>query len=1013
MDLDDLLKSIREEGTGGKIVPAKFFGEDKYDKYYKELLSDGRIKGDNLTPDERKEGVKAYRKGKINFKNFVEKVLERKKNIEVETNRTSFNGALVIRKKNIDVNNFKSEGTQENLEEVLKGIDSILETLKKDQELEENKAASDKKKQENEKRKLQEEKLEKRFEGLRKASEKIIKPVKSLLDRIIGFFTKIILGRIVFKLIEWIGNPKNQSKVNSIIRFFTDFGPKLLALYLVLGTGVGRAIKKLTSLLIKGAIRLGAAALLLLKKMGLRKAGGLARGLLGGRGKALATVLEVAGTAAAVGGISTLLGGDSQPNDESQAFNQGGKVEGPTGIDKVPAMLTAGEFVMSKGAVQKYGVDTLKEMNASGGGTNKPKVIQNKLYAQGGGYLGEEKEKPPRRGIRPNASNSNFGYRLGQVNPMMDLSVMEKVAEKVVDRKSRGGQGGRPLGSTTQRGGEGTKIYKDGHLVTSYDKYGRKKEYGKPEGFMRALAGFGDLLTGNLFDFDRRNKKNVGVSETRMTTKDFIGDREYTSDVTTSKVMSAIGRPDLIEHQDQILKQLPKGTTIQDVVKGNVPGVTPDQLSKILATSDAQEATRKKQDRARRLDLAIRGIGEKDGVSMMAGDMTPALQQAEATANKRHAELMKSTNPERIAAYDKKHGEGAYSQKLKEKLYKTYGGQATGQTQPTAPTPTGKVVGRENLSPQAQAAIARLEAKKGLPPDIQYTRNGKRISAEEFNRIPGMGGGGGGLNALTNQAKVRSIPGMLGSLFDPFRKKKIDPQTILEDAKSKAMSMATSMGGTVRDGNIGTPTAEEQKAIDRLNANRARADKREAESKAMMNRPKKSVKDDPLFAEYMSIQDDPHHPLFEKVRGGGDIDDFGMRFSDFKEFKAQQKNGGGEIKESSGQNYPGGTADRQLIKAQPGEYMLPVDTVNNLGGPARLDQLVANTDSNSTPAKLGMRSKQMPQVGPPMPMQPQINLIPTPTGGSKGYGDSSGSALPNFDAGIGDSNKAKLLGVVR
>ena len=418
MDLDDLLKSIREEGTGGKIVPAKFFGEDKYDKYYNELLSEGRIKGDNLTPDERKEGVKAYRKGKINFQNFVDKVLERKKKIETETKRTSSitkrtssigaGGALVIRKTTIDPSSFKSEETQENLDEILKGIDSILETLKKDQDLEKKKAAADRKKQENEKRKLQEEKLEKRFEGLRKASEKIIKPVKSILDRIIGFFTKVILGRIVFKLVEWLGDPKNQSKVNSIIRFLTDFGPKLLSLYLVFGTGVGRAIRKLTSLLIKGAIRLGAAALLLLKKMGLRKAGGLARGLLGGRGRALATVLEVAGTTLAIGGISKLLEGDSQSNDtkvgqspEAQAFNQGGRVEGPTGIDKVPAMLTAGEFVMSKGAVQKYGVDTLKEMNASGGGTNKPKVIQNKLYAQGGGYIGEDKEKPPRRGLRP------------------------------------------------------------------------------------------------------------------------------------------------------------------------------------------------------------------------------------------------------------------------------------------------------------------------------------------------------------------------------------------------------------------------------------------------------------------------------------------------------------------------------------------------------------------------------------------------------------------------------------
>ena len=30
---------------------------------------------------------------------------------------------------------------------------------------------------------------------------------------------------------------------------------------------------------------------------------------------------------------------------------------------------------------------------------------------------------------------------------------------------------------------------------------------------MRALTGVGDFLTGNLFDFDRRNKKNVGISE--------------------------------------------------------------------------------------------------------------------------------------------------------------------------------------------------------------------------------------------------------------------------------------------------------------------------------------------------------------------------------------------------------------------------------------------------------------------------------------------------------------------
>ena len=45
-----------------------------------------------------------------------------------------------------------------------------------------------------------------------------------------------------------------------------------------------------------------------------------------------------------------------------------GEVSGPGGIDKVPAMLTDGEFVMSRGAVQKYGVAELESMNAAGGG---------------------------------------------------------------------------------------------------------------------------------------------------------------------------------------------------------------------------------------------------------------------------------------------------------------------------------------------------------------------------------------------------------------------------------------------------------------------------------------------------------------------------------------------------------------------------------------------------------------------------------------------------------------------
>jgi hypothetical protein len=68
--------------------------------------------------------------------------------------------------------------------------------------------------------------------------------------------------------------------------------------------------------------------------------------------------------------------------------------------------------------------------------------------------------------------------------------------------------------------------------------------------------------------------------------------------------------------------------------------------------------------------------------------------------------------------------------------------------------------------------------------------------------------------------------------------------------------------------------------------------------------------------------------------------------------------GGGLIKENTGMDIPGATADRQLTALQPGEYVLPVDSVNNLGV-SLLDKLVAATDSNSNAAKLGKRSIQL------------------------------------------------------
>jgi hypothetical protein len=164
-------------------------------------------------------------------------------------------------------------------------------------------------------------------------------------------------------------------------------------------------------------------------KAGIKGAAGAA-GFLGGKyGKLLGAGLEVAatvGTTMAVSkGIENFGGGEQKAQGLAgggyvrprfPAFSGGGLnfkgmlggmgdmfgmlfaggggvssgfVSGEKGVDKIPAMLSDGEFVMSAGAVQKYGVDTLEGMNAAGGGTNKPKMIGGTTYAAGGGLMGD------------------------------------------------------------------------------------------------------------------------------------------------------------------------------------------------------------------------------------------------------------------------------------------------------------------------------------------------------------------------------------------------------------------------------------------------------------------------------------------------------------------------------------------------------------------------------------------------------------------------------------------------
>ncbi len=86
------------------------------------------------------------------------------------------------------------------------------------------------------------------------------------------------------------------------------------------------------------------------------------------------------------GNAQSVTGGPFDPS--AQGFNRGGIARGifkPKGTDKIPAMLTEGEFVMQKSAVDRIGVGNLKMLNNLSG----PRMDRT-LYLNDGGYTASD-----------------------------------------------------------------------------------------------------------------------------------------------------------------------------------------------------------------------------------------------------------------------------------------------------------------------------------------------------------------------------------------------------------------------------------------------------------------------------------------------------------------------------------------------------------------------------------------------------------------------------------------------
>ena len=256
--------------------------------------------------------------------------------------------------KNIEKAKKSKIGENLDLIGVSDGIDAIRKQLEEDYKLDQKSKEKDRKKRERDARAKKEGDLEgpKLLGNLKKTAENVIKPVKNIFDRVLKFLGTILFGNAMMKIIDWFSDEKNKEKVGAITGFLEKTWPALLTAFVLFGTSFGRVVSSLLGMSLRFIPKILAATARLAIKNPL--------------------------AAVAVGGIA-LAGGLyaanqlNQPEEEpTEQTNLSGGGFAPKGTDIVPAMLTPGEFVMSRGAVDAFGSDFMKSINAAGGGTNQP-----------------------------------------------------------------------------------------------------------------------------------------------------------------------------------------------------------------------------------------------------------------------------------------------------------------------------------------------------------------------------------------------------------------------------------------------------------------------------------------------------------------------------------------------------------------------------------------------------------------------------------------------------------------
>jgi hypothetical protein len=234
----------------------------------------------------------------------------------------------------------------------------ILDVLKKGNKLDKKESIIDRRERQRQKRQKREKLIESLKGGVNTAASAgkkivstLVSPFSNIWQAITKFLKTVVIGALFNQALFWFGKEENQKKMERVGRFLKFWWPSLLAGYALFFTPIGGLVSGVATILTAGLPILAG----LIAKFPLISAV-IGTGLLG------------------TAFITNKMKDKSLREEEDtpvQEFSTGGFVSGPAGRDRVPAKLTAGEFVMSRGAVQNYGVGTLASMNAAGGGTNR------------------------------------------------------------------------------------------------------------------------------------------------------------------------------------------------------------------------------------------------------------------------------------------------------------------------------------------------------------------------------------------------------------------------------------------------------------------------------------------------------------------------------------------------------------------------------------------------------------------------------------------------------------------